>query len=45
MGYCENCKKVESCTKYIGIVYGFCNLDFEPKEKEKPACHDNGERV
>lgn len=34
MGRCENCTKEENCTKYIGMVYGFCNLDYEPKEKE-----------
>ena len=35
MGCCENCKKAESCTKYIGVVYGFCSTDYEPKKKEK----------
>ena len=38
-GYCENCAKCETCRKDIGIIWGFCNTDFEPKggnhEKER----------
>lgn len=31
---CENCAKVETCKKDIGIIWGFCNTDFQPKKKE-----------
>ena len=30
IGYCENCAKVEYCTKDIGLIWGFCNTDFAP---------------
>ena len=33
-GYCENCKHIDNCRLEIGIVFGFCNTHFEPKEKE-----------
>ena len=29
---CENCAKSETCKKFIGTVWGFCEADFEPKE-------------
>lgn len=35
VGCCEHCKKEERCSKYIGMVYGFCNIDYEPEEKEE----------
>ena len=31
-GECENCKHIDTCTKDIGIIWGFCNTDYEPKE-------------
>lgn len=34
-GNCENCAKVETCKKDIGVIWGFCNTDFEPKKEEK----------
>lgn len=34
-GNCENCAKVETCKKDIGIIWGFCNTDFEPKKEER----------
>lgn len=34
-GYCENCAKCENCRKDIGIIWGFCNTDFEPKEQNE----------
>lgn len=30
-GYCENCEKRNECRKEIGIIWGFCNTDFEPE--------------
>jgi len=30
---CENCAKSETCKKFIGIVWGFCEADFERKMK------------
>lgn len=38
-GECENCAKLETCCKDIGIIWGFCNTDFEPrKETEHDSC-------
>ena len=34
-GECENCKHERTCTKDIGIIWGFCNTDYEPKEATK----------
>lgn len=28
---CENCKHEATCHKTIGIMFGYCNIDFEPK--------------
>lgn len=33
MGKCEDCKKIKECNKDIGIIWGFCNIDFEPKDE------------
>lgn len=30
-GYCSDCKNSETCRKVCGIMFGFCNSDFEPK--------------
>lgn len=35
---CENCAKSETCKKFIGIVWGFCEADFEPKEITDDGC-------
>ena len=32
-GNCEDCKKKDDCSKAIGLMYGYCNTDFEPKKK------------
>lgn len=34
-GYCENCAKREECKKDIGIIFGGCTIDFEPKDNEE----------
>lgn len=34
MGNCEDCKKIKECKKTIGIIWGFCNTDFEPKDTD-----------
>lgn len=34
-GKCEDCKKIKECKKTIGIIWGFCNTDFEPKDEVK----------
>lgn len=34
---CENCKKCDYCTKTIGIIWGFCNADFEAIDSLKVA--------
>lgn len=34
-GECESCAKRETCTKDIGIIFGFCNTDYEPKENRE----------
>jgi hypothetical protein len=34
-GYCENCAKEQICRKDIGIIWGFCNTDFEQKKIAK----------
>lgn len=33
---CENCVKKETCTQSIGIIFGFCNIDFEPIQTGQP---------
>lgn len=33
-GNCEDCKKIKECKKFIGIVWGFCNTDFEPNDAD-----------
>lgn len=33
-GNCENCAKAKTCRKDIGIIWGFCNTDYEPLEDE-----------
>ena len=30
-GYCEDCRKEESCQKVIGMRWGYCETDFEAK--------------
>lgn len=34
---CETCAKAETCHKLIGIVWGFCEADYQPKEREAEA--------
>lgn len=34
---CETCAKAETCHKFIGIVWGFCETDYQPKEQEAEA--------
>ena len=29
-GHCESCKRRSDCNKTIGIMYGYCNTDYEP---------------
>lgn len=33
-GKCEDCVKLDECSKPVGIMFGFCNTDFEPKRDE-----------
>lgn len=30
---CENCAHLATCQKFIGLRFGFCNTDFQPKQK------------
>ena len=32
-GQCENCKHAGSCKMTIGIMFGFCNTEFEPSDE------------
>lgn len=32
-GKCKDCAKYASCHKPVGYRFGFCETDFEPKEK------------
>lgn len=34
-GKCEDCSKLDECNKPVGIMFGFCNTDFEPKTKSE----------
>lgn len=34
-GYCEHCKKKETCKKGMGIFFGFCQTDFVPATVKK----------
>ena len=36
-GNCENCAKREQCKKEIGIIFGFCNTEFEPEQEEEDS--------
>lgn len=36
-GECETCAKRENCRKDIGIIWGFCNTDYEPENEEEQA--------
>lgn len=29
-GNCEDCKKLDTCNKTCGIMFGGCQVDFEP---------------
>lgn len=33
-GNCEDCKKLDTCKKTCGIMFGGCQVDFEPSEDE-----------
>lgn len=39
-GKCKDCKKQMSCHKPMGYKFGFCETDFEPKEKAEAVCLD-----
>ena len=39
-GYCENCAKEQTCHKDIGIIWGFCNTDFEPRKEKKMTAYE-----
>lgn len=41
-GNCENCAKAETCRKDIGIIWGFCNTDYEPLPQKN---EDSGREV
>lgn len=32
-GNCNACAKRETCRKDIGIIWGFCNTDYQPDER------------
>ena len=32
---CETCANLASCKKQIGIIWGFCNVDYVPAEGAK----------
>ena len=34
-GTCETCAKEKECRKDIGIIFGFCNIDYIKKEDSK----------
>lgn len=34
-GECVNCKKLETCNKLCGKMFGFCSTDYEPKNKKE----------
>lgn len=34
-GECETCKHERYCRKAIGIIWGYCNTDYEPREETK----------
>lgn len=41
-GRCSNCVKNLSCFKPSGMRFGFCETDFEPKEKPQEASDGGG---
>ena len=43
-GKCENCAKQMNCWKPVGVQFGFCETDFEPKEKPQEASTSSGMR-
>lgn len=34
-GRCEDCKMETACKKVVGLMFGFCKTDFEPKTEEQ----------
>ena len=40
-GVCEDCKRFAECHKDIGIIWGGCYSDFEPKEKKEKGAQYN----
>ena len=32
-GKCETCAKRNDCRKTCGIMFGFCNIDYQPDER------------
>ncbi len=41
-GRCKDCVKNLQCFKPTGMRFGFCETDFEPKEKETPRLKTEG---
>ncbi|MFA5424769.1 MAG: hypothetical protein WC374_13025 [Phycisphaerae bacterium] len=33
MGSCATCKKREECTRDTGIIFGFCNTEYEAENQ------------
>lgn len=33
-GKCDNCAKRNECSKPIGIIWGFCNTDYEEEKDD-----------
>ena len=33
-GSCEDCKKLDTCKKTCGIMFGGCQVDFEPLDDD-----------
>ena len=41
-GKCKDCAKLFSCHKSVGYKFGFCETDFEPKEKPQATSAGGG---
>jgi len=43
-GECENCANAKTCKRATGIMFGFCNTEFQPKESQNSETDTKNEK-
>jgi len=43
-GECENCAKAKTCRKTVGIMFGYCSTEFQPKESQNSEADTKKEK-